>query len=265
MKVLTETWWSGSISRNKSINVALPPTYSSSGKPFPVLYLLHSYGGNRNTWLRCPGLAALVDTHEIVLVFPESGRSWFINDARGRRYEDYFVSEVIGYVDAHFNTAARREGRGIAGFSMGGACALFQALRHPGLFSVAGSNSGAFEAPLREGDPYGKYRADRNFMMPTTRDHERVWGPPGSATRREYDPYRLLGRRNPTLPLSVRLDVGTNDYPRMVSMNRAMRDALSAHSIPHTYRERPGGHDWDFVNAGLPDLFSFVRNHFAMS
>ncbi|MFL6143255.1 MAG: alpha/beta hydrolase [Labedaea sp.] len=262
MKILTETWRSESIGRPKSITVALPPTYSSTGKPFRVLYLLHSYAGNRMSWLRCPSLAARAADLELVLVLPESGRSWLVNDARGRRYEDYLVAEVVPHVDRHFNTSADRAGRAIAGFSMGGAGAFFHALRHSDLFSAAASNSGAFEAPLRHGDPYERHRGDRRLMMPTTADHERVWGPVGSAVRRRYDPYRLLREREPdAASLALHFDVGLADYPRVISMNRNMRDALSAHGLPFEYRERRGGHDWAFVDAGIADLLGFVHDN----
>ncbi|MBE1536762.1 alpha/beta hydrolase [Actinomadura algeriensis] len=260
MKVLTETWWSASIGREKSVNVVLPARYSSVGRAFPVLYLLHGFGGNRTTWLQCEDLSTVVDAAGLIVVLPESGRSWFINDARGRRYEDYLVREVIGHVDGGFNTVASRDGRGVGGFSMGGAAALYQALRHGDLFSVVCSNAGAFEAPLRDGDPYHRLRDGRRLAIPTTRDHERVWGPVGSEVRREYDPYRALRDRNEKYPIEVHLDVGLDDYPRMIGMNRRMRDALSERSVPHRYRERPGGHDWTFVNAGLPDLFAFARS-----
>ncbi|MGC4958962.1 alpha/beta hydrolase [Actinomadura citrea] len=260
MKVLTETWRSESIGRDKSVNVLLPSRYSSAGRAFPVLYLLHGFGGNRSTWLQCDDLSTVVDSAGLVVVLPESGRSWFINDARGRRYEDYLVEEVVGHVDDAFNTVASRDGRGIGGFSMGGAAALYQALRHGEVFSVVCSNAGAFEAPLREGDPYGHLRDGRRLAMPTTRDHERVWGPVGSEVRREYDPYRAVRDRDAKYPIDVHLDVGLDDYPRMIDMNRRMREALAACSVPHRYRERPGGHDWEFVNAGLPDLFAFARS-----
>lgn len=260
MKVVTETWRSAAIGREKTVNVVLPPKYSPTGRAFPVLYLLHGFGGNRNTWLQCRDLSTVVDSAGLILVLPESGRSWFINDARGRRYEDYLVDEVVGHVDDHFNTVRSRDGRGIGGFSMGGAAALCQALRHGELFSVVCSNAGAFEAHLREGDPYQHLRDGRRLAMPTTRDHERVWGPVGSAVRREYDPFRAVRERDAKYPIEVHLDVGLDDYPRMIGMNRRMRETLSSCSVAHRYRERPGGHDWEFVNAGLPDLFAFARS-----
>ncbi|MGV9967918.1 alpha/beta hydrolase, partial [Streptomyces olivaceus] len=165
MRVVTETWWSEALGRQKSVSVVLPPGYTATGRPFPVLYLLHSYGGNRTTWLTCPSLADCAAAHRMILVLPESGRYWLINDAGGRRYEDYFVHEVVGQVEKRYNTVASRAGRAVAGFSMGGATALFHTLRHPDLFAVAGSHGGAFEAPLREGDPYASHRADQRMMM----------------------------------------------------------------------------------------------------
>ncbi|MFE7812247.1 alpha/beta hydrolase [Streptomyces sp. NPDC057433] len=261
MRVVTETWWSEALGRQKSVNVVLPPGYAPTARPFPVLYLLHSYGGNRHTWLTCPSLADRVATHRLILVLPESGRYWLVNDAGGRRYEDYFIHDVVGRVEKRYNTVASRSGRAVAGFSMGGATSLFQTLRHPDLFAVAGSHSGAFEAPLREGDPYARYRSDRRLMMPTVRDHERVWGPVGSTVRRTYDPYRLLADKDPEAPLRFYLDVGSDDYERMIEMNRNIRDALTAQGVSHEYHERPGGHDWSFVDAGLPRLFDFVREN----
>lgn len=261
--VLTETWNSKALGRKKSVGVVLPPSYTPTGIPFPVVYLLHGFGGNRLTWLSCPDLLALAAAARTIVVLPESGRYWMINDAVGRRYEDYLMDEVIGHVDDRFNTVTSRAGRAMAGFSMGGASAMFLALRHSHLLSVVASNSGAFEAPLREADPYRAWRSDARLVMPTVEEHERVWGPAGSAVREAYNPYRLLDARDPEALLHVYLDVGVHDYPRMIAMNRRMHAALSEHAIPHEYHERAGGHDWQFVNAGLPQVFEFIQQHIA--
>jgi putative tributyrin esterase len=260
MQIRTETWRSEVLGREKSITVALPPSYSAVGRPFPVVYLLHGHGGNRHTWLRSVDLAEELAGSHVIAVFPECGRFWFINDAGGRCYESYLVDEVVTHIDQHFNTVASRTGRAMAGFSMGGASAVFQALRHPDLFAVAGSHSGAFEAPLREGDPYRRYRSSGQLAMPTVREHERVWGPVRSQVRQTYHPYRLLDDRDRSYPLKVYTDVGTDDHRRVISMNRNMRDALSVSGVDHEYRERAGGHDWAFVRSGVPALFGFIRD-----
>lgn len=95
---------------------------------------------------------------------------------------------------------------------MGGATALVHLLRHSDLFSVAGSHSGAFEAPHRSGDPYSELRGEPRMMMPTVLEHERVWGPEGSAVRSEYDPFRLVADAD-AASLAVYIDVGLDDHP----------------------------------------------------
>jgi putative tributyrin esterase len=261
MEILTRTSWSRVIGRQKSMTIALPPGYSARSAPYSVIYLLHGFGGNRQTWLKCSNLVAAVGMARTIAVMPESGRYWFINDFCGRRYEDYLVNEVIQSVDETFNTAACRNGRAIAGFSMGGAAAFYQSFRHSGVFSVACSNSGAFDAPRRVGDPYRLLRSSASFAIPSTRDHERVWGPVGSAVRRTYDPGNILSLANPGFPLSLYFDVGLTDFPRVIEMNRNMRDRLSARHIKHDYAERPGGHDLVFVDNGLLGIFRFAHEH----
>ncbi|GAB3878484.1 hypothetical protein GCM10029964_029200 [Kibdelosporangium lantanae] len=189
--VVTESWFSPALDRSKRVNIMLPPGYTEGTRSYPVLFLLHGYGGNRDTWLRNTSTLAEID---LIVVCPESGRRWFINDHAGHRYEDYLVRELVDRVDAHYRTTSRR---GIAGFSMGGAAAVFQALRHPEVFTLAASLAGAFGAPLRTGDPYSAFRDDPTLLMPTVESHELVWGPPGSPTRQEYAPEALLDRYSP--------------------------------------------------------------------
>ncbi|MDX3225473.1 alpha/beta hydrolase family protein [Streptomyces sp. ME19-01-6] len=261
VEVVTRRWPSTALGRSKRVNIVLPDGYADRGPGHPVLYLLHGYGGGRDTWLLRTGLVELVRDSRLIVVLPESGRRWFINDHAGLRYEDYLVQDLVPAVDAGFNTRADRSSRAVGGFSMGGAAALFLTLRHPSVFGAAVSHAGAFEAPLRRGDPYAAHRADPGFVMPTEASHQRVWGPPGSATRLLYDPYRLIGRppAGPRSPLH--LDVGTGDYDRVIRMNRRTRDALRSGGWSPEYHERPGGHDMDFVNSALPAAMAFVARH----
>jgi len=205
--VVTDARFSPVLSRIKRINVILPPGYATNRHRYPVLFLLHGYGGNRDTWLRNTGLLRCMRTLNMIVVLPESGRRWYINDHEGHRYEDYLVQELVPLVARSFRTMEDRGGRAIAGFSMGGAAAVFQALRHPDQFSVAASLSGAFEAPLREGDPYAIHRDNPALLMPTIESHERVWGGPGSPTRRGYHPHRLVDQHDPRMPVALYLDV----------------------------------------------------------
>ena len=57
------------------------------------------------------------------------------------------------------------------------------------------------------------------------------------------------------------LDVGTQDHDRMVRMSRAVREALDRRGWPVEYHERPGGHDWEYVDAALPASLEFLSRN----
>jgi enterochelin esterase-like enzyme len=254
-----ETWaqHSSALGCMKRATVLVPPGFSGAAGA-AVLYLLHGYGASRETWLRHTRLAEEAASLNLLVVLPESGRRWFINDHRGLRYEDYLLGELVPSVEARYLGTAGARRRGIGGFSMGGAAALMQAVRHPGLFSVVVSHAGAFEAPLREGDPYAYQRGDRDTAMPTVDAHERVWGPVGSDVRRRYEVRGLVERLPPGPRPVVYADVGTSDYPRVVDMNRRTADVLRRAGIETAYHERPGAHDLAYLDANLPYSLRFA-------
>ena len=249
-----ETWESDSAALGcpKRVTVLAP----GNRRPAPVVYLLHGFGGNRVTWLRQTHLLRHLQHRQLLVVLPESGRRWFVNDVRGHRYEDYLVAELVPFVDRQYAAVVAGRPRAIGGFSMGGAAALMQALRHPALFSMVASHAGAFEAPARVGDPYALLRSDAETAIPSTAAHERVWGPPGSAVRREYDLDGLLASVDPQL--AVYADIGVDDYPRMLAMNRRTAAKLAALDVHSEYHERPGAHDLGFLNRALPHSLDFV-------
>src|SRR5688572_25882409 len=118
------------LGRKKIVRILIP-----SGIPpqsgWRVCYLLHPFGGNRLSWLRYLDISPFKRGCDLLLVFPESGRRWFINDASGNRYEDYIIEDLVPAIDAAFPTDQRAESRMIGGFSMGGATAVYLVLRHP--------------------------------------------------------------------------------------------------------------------------------------
>jgi putative tributyrin esterase len=255
-----ETWESPSSTLGcaKRVSVLVPPGRASAATGMPVLYLLHGFGGSRQTWLRGTRLLEHLDGTGLMVVLPESGRRWFINDHRGFGYEDYLLGELLPFVEGVYDCRVDPGLRAIGGFSMGGAAALMQALRHPGTFSVVVSHAGAFEAPLREGDPYAHQRDAHDFAIPSVAAHERVWGPVGSLVRRQYDLYSLVAELPAGPRPAVYADVGTEDYPRIIGMNRRMVQALRRVGIATEFHERPGAHDNSYIDRALPFSLAFV-------
>ncbi|WBO65119.1 alpha/beta hydrolase [Streptomyces camelliae] len=259
-EVETWEWPSRALGCDKRVSVLRPAQANATNSALPVLFLLHGFGGNRLTWLQRTRLVEHLAGLDLMVVIPESGRRWFINDHKGLRYEDYLIGEVVSFVDENFGAYTRSGRRAIGGFSMGGATALMQALRHPGLFSTVISHAGAFEAPLRVGDPYSEVRQNRDSAIPSTAAHERVWGPPGSLVRLRYDPFRMIDLQAVVPDLSLYFDVGLQDYARIIGMNRHMALKIEESGIDFEYHEREGGHDLHFLDRSLPFSLAFAAD-----
>ena len=148
--VATVELFSPAVERTMKYNIVLPPDYETSDERYPVLYLLHGLSQNYTSWSR---LGAPFYAHEIgglIVVMPDGGNSWYVNwaeSAEGEKndWEDHIVRDIVGHVDANYRTIARREGRAIAGLSMGGYGALTLGLRNSEMFISIGSTSGALE------------------------------------------------------------------------------------------------------------------------
>lgn len=248
---------SASLGRDKYVRLLMP----RSGEIEGVCYLLHSYAGNFKSWSERTPLAFLAARLPLLFVMPESGRRWFIDDAEGRPYGRYLLEELMPAVEAEFAPATTRDTRFIGGFSMGGAAAVFHALRRPDLFGAAFAHAGAFHAARRDGDPYAAERGSRDLLMPDVQAHEAVWGPLGSATRAEYDPQSVVERFAAAAhpPPRLYLDVGTEDHRRVVDTVRDFHTILDAFGIEHEYHELRGAHTWDYVSAALPSSLAFLE------
>jgi len=142
----TLTLYSLALHAYTRVNVLLPIDYARSRRRYPVLYLLHGFTNSYASWAADTDLVHFARPFAMIIVMPDGGNGWYINDANGgQRWEDYHIHQLIPFIDSHYRTIATRSGRAIAGLSMGGFGALSYAARHPDLFSAAASFSGALD------------------------------------------------------------------------------------------------------------------------
>lgn len=223
----------------------LPSDYATnSSRRYPVLYLLHGLYGNEDDWWTRSRLAEYAAKYHLIIVTPGVGDTWYANSASDpqARYEDVIIKDLIPYIDGHYRTVASRDGRAIAGLSMGGLGAVKFALRYPQMFSFAASFSGAFGVPL-------KASLGKKPSAKILRELHSIYGDEGSQTRRDNDVFALL---NQPQPKGVRypylyVSVGKSDpLPEVSESNPRLNEALRAHKLKHEYYERPGTHDWHF-------------------
>lgn len=224
--------------------VLLPSDYATSSRRYPVLYLLHGLTGDENDWWARSKLAQYAARYHLIIVTPGAGDSWYANSATDphSRYEDAIILDLIPHVDSSYRTIAAREGRAIAGLSMGGLGAMKFALRYPQLFAFAASFSGAFDVPLTA--RLGKKPSARMLG-----ELQRVFGDKKSRTRKENDLFALLRQPPPEGTSFPYLYVSTgksDPLPQVSSSNPRFAEALRANKLEFEYNERPGTHDWNF-------------------
>ncbi len=140
-------------STDQTIEIYLPPTYSTSTKSYPVVYYLHGFGEPAGSFLDnskndLDTYFANNDNQFIIVCMNgqnKSGGSFYVNSPVIGNWEDYVTNEVVNYIDNNYRTIKSSDSRGICGHSMGGFGAINIALKHPEIFgSVYAASPGIF-------------------------------------------------------------------------------------------------------------------------
>ncbi len=272
----TVTFDSPAVGRTMKYNILLPQDYDSSTKRYPVLYLLHGLTQNYTVWglqNGTPFYAGLYN--DLIVVMPDGGNSWYVNwtvNEAGQKnnWEDHIIRDVVGHVDWNYRTIARREGRAIAGLSMGGYGALTLGLRSPDLFISIGTTSGALEHARQAADrlrgkppsqpaqpPRPQTPEERAAAEQARRQPNSVIGIPGFSSQEErnprgqefakaedadgYDPFTLILHVPKDKVPHIYIDCGTED--RLIAGARAFTQMLLEKNIPFDYMQMPGVHN----------------------
>ena len=134
--------------------ILLPPDYAASDKRYPVVYVLHWYGGDALSLVegfQRAYSAALEEgsAQEMIFVFPDAdtrlGGSQYLSSPTIGDYETYLTQELVAYIDGTYRTLSDRVSRGITGCSMGGDGSMGLALKYPNVFNVAAPASGTYD------------------------------------------------------------------------------------------------------------------------
>lgn len=237
--------------------VVLPTDYdqpAAKDKHYPVLYLLHGLAGHYDNWVTHTKLSEYAAQYRMIIVTPEGNDGWYTDSATvpTDKYETYIFEELIPDVQRRYRTVEAREGRAIAGLSMGGYGALKLGVKHPQTFAFAASLSGALSAAsVTESELRGLESVWRTLAV--------VFGPADNPMRKANDVPQLY-RDLPASSIAglpyVYFDCGTEDV--LLSMNRSFAELLVTRKIPHEYRQLPGGHSWSYWDAQVQDVLKIA-------
>ncbi len=224
---------------------------------FPVVYLLHGLTGQSSNWLEKTQVALYATHYDLFIVMVEGGNGWYTDSATvpADKYESYILSELIPDVEKRFRVSTVREGRAIAGLSMGGYGAFKFGLKHPEMFGLAASMSGAFGAASWNEKELGGPGVISESLFKT-------FGPADSGTRATNDVFKLArevaARKITPLPYFY-VDCGTEDF--LFSNNRDFVNLLVELKIPHEYRQRPGAHAWTYWDLQIQEILRLAATH----
>lgn len=240
---------------DKPLSIYLPDGYDADSTRYPVLYLLHGAWGTNTDWVDKGTVKELADlaarngsATPMIIVMPDArgvdpdfaGEHMGYFDMPGWPYEQYFMTELLPYVDSNFRTKTDRQHRAVAGLSMGGGGAVAYAQHHPELFGTSCSLSGA----LGNVPAVGNLKKSTSYYNSLDANNQ-------TAFVVNADDAALEALR------SVRwwADCGDDDF--LWDSNTAFYRAMRDRKVPLEFRMRDGAHNWTYWRTGLPDVLQF--------
>ena len=94
------------------------------------------------------------------------------------------------------------------------------------------------------------------------RHHSSIFGPWGSSTRHDNDPFVLARSADPAKTPYLFLTCGEQEG--LLPANREFAGLLAQRRFRYEFHTVSGGHDWNQWNAWLPGLFKSLSEHLGL-
>jgi len=239
---LSKVWYdSPTIGTNRRMYVYTPYGYETSGKDYPVLYLLHGGGGDEDAWTTLGRARQILDNliekglaEPMICVMPngnpgqQAARTQLIEEKTYERGDPEFanlyvtslVKDVIPYIESHYRVIAKPEARAVSGLSMGGGHTLAVTRLFPGTFD--------YICPLSIGVRGEAAEIDAQLQAVKQGGYKLYW-----------------------------FGVGESDF--LWDIAKELDAALTRNGMEHTFYVTEGGHTWanwrKYLNTFAPLLF----------
>lgn len=247
---VSRIWYdSPALGLERRMTVYTPAGYETSGKRYPVLYLLHGMGGDEEAWISLGRTAQILDNliaqgkaKPMIVVMPNGNASQEAAPGESSRgmvpptmqlpktmegsYEQAFP-EIVKFIDKNYRTIKSKSGRAIAGLSMGGFHSLHISKQYPDMFNYIGLFSAA--------------------IMPNKEVSSPIYENMGGKLKVQFD-------KNPAL---YWIAIGKTDF--LYKANVDYRKLLDENGYKYTYYETDEGHIWKnwriYLTEFVPMLF----------
>lgn len=247
---VSRIWYdSPALGLERRMTVYTPAGYETSGKRYPVLYLLHGMGGDEEAWISLGRTAQILDNliaqgkaKPMIVVMPNGNASQEAAPGESSRgmvpptmqlpktmegsYEQAFP-EIVKFIDKNYRTIKSKSGRAIAGLSMGGFHSLHISKQYPDMFNYIGLFSAA--------------------IMPNKEVSSLIYENMEEKLKVQFD-------KNPAL---YWIAIGKTDF--LYKANVDYRKLLDENGYKYTYYETDEGHIWKnwriYLTEFVPMLF----------
>ena len=251
---VSKVWYpSATAGFDRRLTVYTPAGYESNPKTkYPVLYVLHGIGGDEDAWVTQGRATQILDNliargqaKPMIVVFTNgniSEEAAPLENSTGytrptmslpQTMEGTFETsfpEVVKFIDSHYRTIAKKQGRAICGLSMGGFHTLYVTLNNPDMFNYSGMFSAAIGTGSEQTAAHKEIYADIDAKLAT-----------------------YFSRK----PALLWIGIGSTDF--LIQSNNEFRAKLDAAGYPYQYMETDGGHIWRnwriYLSEFVPLLF----------
>ncbi len=221
--------------------------------PWPTVYALHGFTGNRLDWIRSFEIEELVTRRGWAVIMPDCENRFYIdNEETGEKFGTLVSEELLEVTRIMFPLSQKREDTAIMGISMGGFGAVRNGLKYSDTFGAIMSLSGALITdevaemkPDGGGTPIAPYGYYRN-----------TFGEPSKLLGTDKDPKHLakVCMEKADRP-GIFLSCGTEDF--LFGRNTDLHEHLEKLGYEHEWWVRGGVHDNNFWKQALPAAFDW--------
>lgn len=164
-------WYdSPGLGMERRLTIYTPAGYETSGKRYPVLYLLHGAGGDEEAWIALGRTAQIMDNliaqgkakpMIVVMTNGNAGQEAAPGESSDGSQPDMrqpgnvpgkfeaAFPDVVNFIDKNYRTIKKKSGRAISGLSMGGGHTINISMDFPDMFDYIGVFSSSL---FRQGD-----------------------------------------------------------------------------------------------------------------
>lgn len=257
----SEQFVSPALGHPLAYSIYLPKGYEQAVAPYPVLYLLHGLGGGETDWIKAGGAVRTANRlieqgriEPLVIVMPDGADTWYVNSKnRGGPgdFETAIGHDLQAHIESSYSVRRERNGRAIAGLSMGGFGAVRFAMMAPDRYAAAVSLSGAIVTDDTPEIPV----TSRQIKL-----FRKAFGVPyNSAVFNAENVFRYVDTlaESPLKP-AILITVGDDDYFDLYDGAFALFKALKAKKVPHEFRVTDGNHSWRLWSSEIETALIFV-------